>query len=88
MELIAWIIVGGVAGWLASMIMKTDEQMGCITNVIIGMIGSVIGGAIIIFLNTGRLELSTQFNDFSIASLLVSILGAAVLIWIVKLLRR
>lgn len=88
MELIAWIIIGGIAGWVASLIMRTDDQMGCITNIIIGMVGSIIGGAIVIFLNTGRLEFSTAFNNFNIASLLVSILGAAVLIWIVKLLRR
>lgn len=88
MELIAWIIVGGIAGWVASLLTKTDDQMGCVTNIIVGMIGSIIGGAIIIFLNTGRLEFSTAFNNFNLASLLVSILGAAVLIWIVKLLRK
>ncbi len=88
MELIAWIIVGGIAGWVASLIMKTDAQMGCLTNVIIGMVGSIVGGAIIVFLNSGRLEFSTAFNNFNLASLLVSILGAAVFIWIVKLLRR
>ncbi len=88
MELIAWIIVGGIAGWIASIIMKTDAQMGCITNVIVGMIGSILGGAIIIFLNTGTLQLSTAFNNFNLSSLLISILGAIVLLWIVKLLRK
>jgi len=88
MELIAWIIVGGIAGWIASMLMKTDAQMGWLTNVIVGMIGSVIGGAIVIFLNTGTLTLSTVFNNFNLVSLLVSILGAVVFLWIIKLLRR
>jgi uncharacterized membrane protein YeaQ/YmgE (transglycosylase-associated protein family) len=88
MELIAWIIVGGIAGWVASMLMRTDAQMGCITNVIVGMIGSIVGGAIVVFLNTGTLQLSTAFSNFNLVSLLVSILGAVVLLWIVKMLRR
>lgn len=88
MELIAWILVGGLAGWIASMLMKTDAQMGCLTNVIVGMIGSVVGGAIVVFLNTGTLTLSTAFNNFNLGSLLVSILGAVVFLWIIKLLRK
>lgn len=88
-SLIAWVIVGGIAGWIASIIMKTDEQMGCITNIIVGMIGSLVGGAIVVLLTTGRIDLlNTSFNDLNLASILVSILGAVVFLWVVKLLRR
>lgn len=88
MELIAWIIVGGLAGWIASLIMNTDRQMGCLTNIIVGMVGSIIGGAIVILLNTGSFTLSTAFNNFDLASLLVSILGAIVLLALLKLLKK
>jgi len=88
-SLIAWVIVGGIAGWIASIIMKTDEQMGCITNIIVGMIGSLVGGAIVVLLTTGRIDLlNTSFNDLNLASILISILGAVVFLWVVKLLRR
>lgn len=88
-SLIAWVIVGGIAGWIASIVMKTDEQMGCITNIIVGMIGSLVGGAIVVLLTTGRIDLlNTSFNDLNLASILVSILGAVVFLWVVKLLRR
>lgn len=89
LNLIAWIIVGGIAGWVASLIMKTDREMGCLSNVIVGMLGSLIGGALIILLNTGRLDLfNTSFNDLNIVSVLVSIIGAVILIAILKMLRR
>lgn len=84
MSLIAWIIVGGLAGWLASMIMKTNDQMGCVTNIVVGMIGSVIGGAIVVFLNTGTLDFTTAFNNLNVTSILVSTLGAIVLLALVR----
>lgn len=84
MSLIAWIIVGGIAGWLASMIMKTDDQMGCVTNVIVGMVGSIVGGAIVVFLNTGGLDFTTAFNNLNVTSILVSTLGAVVLLAVVR----
>ena len=88
-SLIAWIIVGAIAGWVASLIMKTDEQMGCVTNIVVGIVGSLIGGAIVAFLSTGQIDLlNTSFNDLNLASILVSILGAVVLLAILKALRR
>lgn len=84
MSLIAWIIVGGIAGWLASLIMKTDDQMGCVTNIIVGMVGSIIGGAIVVFLNTGSLDFTTAFNNLNVTSILVSTLGAIVLLAVVR----
>lgn len=89
LNLIAWIIVGGIAGWIASLVMKTDEEMGCITNVIVGMLGSLIGGALVAFLTSGRIDLlNTDFNDLNVVSIIVSILGAVVLIALLKMFRR
>lgn len=88
MSLIAWILVGGIAGWLASLIMKTDDQMGCLTNVIVGMVGSVLGGAIVVFLNGGGLDLTRAFSDFNLTSIIVSTLGAVVFLFVLKQLRR
>lgn len=88
MELIVWIIVGGIAGWLASMIVGTNAQMGIISNIVVGMIGSIVGGALVILLQGGGLQFSTAYNEFNFASLIVSILGAVVFLAIVKALNR
>lgn len=88
-SLIAWIIVGGLAGWIASIVMKTDAQMGCFANVVVGMIGSLIGGALVVLLTTGTLDLfNTAYNDFNLASIFVSIIGAIVFLAILKAVRR
>jgi uncharacterized membrane protein YeaQ/YmgE (transglycosylase-associated protein family) len=72
MDLIVTLIIGGVVGWLASLLMKTDGQMGILANVLVGIVGSFIGHAIANALNLGPRG--------SIASWLISILGAALLI--------
>jgi len=88
-NLLIWIIVGGISGWVASLITGTDKQMGWFSNVVVGMIGSLIGGAIVIFLNTGNFDLTnTAYNNFNLVSIVVSVLGAIVLLGILKLLRR
>ncbi len=88
MSLIVWIIVGAIAGWIASIIVGTNAQQGLISDIIVGMIGSVVGGALVIFLQTGTLDLNTAFTGFNLVSILVSILGAVVLLAMVKALRR
>jgi len=88
MELIVWIIVGGIAGWLASIIMGTNAQMGLVANIVVGMIGSIIGGALVILLQGGGFQLSTAYNNFNLTSILVSVLGAVVLLAIVKAFNR
>jgi uncharacterized membrane protein YeaQ/YmgE (transglycosylase-associated protein family) len=85
MNFIAWIIVGGVLGWLASIVMKTNAQQGIILNVVVGIVGAFIAGIVIApMMGTGTINA----NDFSMASLLVSFLGALVLLAIVNLFRR
>lgn len=85
MLFIIWIVVGGILGWLASMVMKTDAEQGIILNVIVGIVGAFLGGWLLAPLfGTGTINA----DDFSIGSLLVSFVGAVVLLAIVNLLRR
>ena len=85
MNFIIWIVVGGILGWLASMVMKTYAQQGMILNVVVGIVGALLGGWLLAPLfGTGTINQ----NDFSISSLLVSFLGAVVLLAVVNLLRR
>lgn len=85
-NLIIWLVVGGIIGWIASMIMRTDAQQGWVMNVVVGIIGAFIGGAIF-WLLPGSSETINQ-GSFSIWSLLVSLLGAIVLLAIVNMFRR
>lgn len=88
-SLIAWIIVGGIAGWVASMIVNTDDQMGCFANIAVGMVGSLVGGALVVLINTGTLDLfNTSFNNLNIASIVVSIIGATIFLAALKAFRK
>lgn len=81
MGIILWIIFGGLVGWVASLIMKTDGQQGILLNVIIGIIGAVLGGWIMSFLGQGTVV------EFNLYGFLVALLGAVVLIGMVKMVR-
>jgi uncharacterized membrane protein YeaQ/YmgE (transglycosylase-associated protein family) len=85
MHFILWIIIGGILGWIASIIMHTNAQQGLFLNIIVGIIGALVAG----FLLTPLFGISTiNQNNFSVASLLVSLLGAIILLAIVNLFRR
>lgn len=83
MGIIAWIIIGALAGWIASMIMNTNEEQGAIGNIIVGIIGALIGGFILEAF-TGN-DTTTGFN---FSTLLTAILGSVILLAIVKAFRR
>jgi uncharacterized membrane protein YeaQ/YmgE (transglycosylase-associated protein family) len=81
--IIAWIIVGGLAGWIASMIMKTDERMGCFLNVIVGVVGAFLAGFLI------QIVTGEGFDfGFDLVSLIVAIGGAVLLLFLWGLIRR
>jgi uncharacterized membrane protein YeaQ/YmgE (transglycosylase-associated protein family) len=85
MNIIIWLVVGGVIGWLASLMMKTDGQQGIILNVVVGIVGAMIGGWLLSpLLGAGTINQ----NNFSLPALVVSFLGAAILLAIVNLVRR
>jgi uncharacterized membrane protein YeaQ/YmgE (transglycosylase-associated protein family) len=81
MGYILWIIFGGLVDWIASLIMKTDAQQGVILNIIVGIIGAVIGGWLMNFFG------EVAVTGFNFYSFFVALLGAVVLIAIVKMLR-
>ena len=85
MNFIIWIVIGGLIGWAASIVMKTDAQQGVVLNVVVGIVGALVCGWLLSPLfGTGTINQ----NDFSLASLVVSLLGAIILLAVVNLLRR
>lgn len=85
MNFIIWLVVGGLIGWIASMIMRTDGQQGVILNVVVGIIGAMLGGWLI----SPLVGIPTiNQNAFSLPAMLVSLVGAVILLGIVNLFRR
>jgi len=85
MNVIVWLVVGGVIGWLASMVMKTDKQQGILLNVVVGIVGAVVAGWVISpLVGAGTINQ----GNFSLPSLVVSFVGAVILLAVVNLFRR
>ena len=84
MGFIIWLIVGGIVGWLASIIMKTNAQQGIVLNVVVGIVGAAIGGWVI----SPMLGVGSINAGISIASIFVSLLGAVILLALINLVRR
>jgi uncharacterized membrane protein YeaQ/YmgE (transglycosylase-associated protein family) len=85
MNFIIWLIVGGLIGWVASKIMNTDAQQGVLLNIIVGVIGALLAGWLITPLVGGA---TINQGDFSLSGLVISLLGAIVLLALVNLFRR
>lgn len=83
LSIIVWIIVGALAGWIASMIMKTDASMGALANIVVGIIGALIGGWVV-----GLFGIDVADGALRIESILTAILGACILLAILKAVRR
>ncbi len=81
-NLILWIILGAAAGWIASMIMKRDAQMGALENIIVGIVGALLGGFLF---NLLGLPGDTGFNFWT---LLVAVTGSVVLLFLLGVFRR
>ena len=85
MNLIMWLIVGGVVGWVASMIMGTNAQQGILLNIVVGIAGAFLAGLLLTpLLGVGTLNQ----GNFSLPALLVSLIGAVILLGVVNLIRR
>lgn len=85
MGFLVWLVVGGLVGWVASLIMKTDGSQGIILNVVVGIVGALLAG----FFISPLVGIPTiNDNTLSIGSLLVSLVGAVILIALVKMVRR
>ena len=74
---LAWIIIGGIAGWIGSKIMGTDAQMGLLANIVVGIIGGFLGGWIFTLIGIG--------SGGWIFSFITCLIGACLLLWILKL---
>ena len=86
MNFIIWLVIGGIIGWLASIVMRTDGQQGIILNIIVGIVGAFIGG----FVGSALGISGANINDsgLSVTSFIVSLVGAIILLAIVNLVRR
>ena len=85
MNFLIWLVVGGLIGWVASMIMRTDAQQGVFLNVVVGIVGAMLGGWLLAPMFGGG---TINNNDFSLSGLGLSLLGAIILLAIVNLVRR
>lgn len=85
MNLIILLIVGGLIGWVASMIMRTDGQQGIVLNVVVGIVGSLLAGFVVTPLIGGAPITS---GGISVNTVLISLLGSVVLLALVNLFRR
>jgi uncharacterized membrane protein YeaQ/YmgE (transglycosylase-associated protein family) len=82
MNILAWIVLGALAGWIASIIMGKNRKMGAIANIVVGIVGAFLGGAIMNALGYEGL------TGFDLWSLLVAIIGAVALLFVVGIIRR
>ena len=84
MNLLLWVVFGGIIGWIASLIMGTDAQQGILLNIVVGVVGAFLAGILL----TPLIGVGTINQDiFSFPSLLVSLVGAVILLAIVNMLR-
>ena len=82
MNIIMWVLFGALVGWIASLVMKTDAEQGAVGNIIVGIIGAFLGGAI------ARVFGGSGVTGFNLGSLIVAILGAIVLIFFLRMFSR
>ena len=81
-----WLLFGALVGWLASLVMRTDAQQGLLLNIVVGIVGAFLGGLVFNFMGIGGSSINN--SDFSLGALLVSFVGAVILLAVVNLVRR
>ena len=84
LNIIGWIIVGGIAGWLASIVMGTNSRQGCLTDIVLGIIGSFVGGFVLNALNIGVGPEGT----LNVPSIIVAFIGAVIVLAALRFLRQ
>ena len=82
MSILLWIVFGALAGWIASLIMKTDSQQGTVYDIVLGIVGSIVGGFLVGLIGQSGV---TGFNFYSLA---VAVIGAMAVIYLGRMLRR
>lgn len=82
MGIVSWIILGGIAGWLASIIMGNNKQQGIVGNIVVGIIGGLLGGFLMDVLG------GVGVTGFNLYSLLVALGGSVLALWLYRIIRR
>lgn len=82
MSIIAWVVLGGLAGWVGSLLTRTDAAQGILLNIVIGIVGAVLGGYLF---NTFG---AAGVTDFNIYSFVVAVIGSVIAIWAVQRVRQ
>ncbi len=78
MEIIVWIVLGAIAGWIASLIAGTDAQQGAVGNVVVGIVGALLGGFVMSLFGQGGV------SGFNLYSLMVAVLGSVLVLYIYR----
>jgi uncharacterized membrane protein YeaQ/YmgE (transglycosylase-associated protein family) len=81
-DFIIWLVLGGIIGWLASIVMRTDAQQGIFLNIVVGIVGAFIGGLIL------RSFGNINAEQFSLPSLFAAFVGACILLAVINMFRR
>ena len=79
MSIIGWVILGALAGWIASMIMGTNDRQGCLMDMVLGIVGAIVGGFLYSLITNARWQ-----TGFDLVSLIVAVIGACIVIGIKK----
>ena len=83
MNILVWVIVGALAGWLASMVMKTNASQGLMMDIVFGILGGILGGWVLQLLGV-----SAGVTGINIPSILTAFLGAVIVIWVLRKIRK
>lgn len=87
-NLLGWIIFGGIAGWLASIITGRNDRQGCLMNIVVGVIGAFIGGFVYSLITGGGLKFGTALSPTSLVGFIVAVVGAVILLAIVNFIQK
>ena len=87
-DFLVWIVFGGIAGWLASIVTGRNRQQGCLMNIIVGIVGAFIGGLGYSLISGGGLDFGFAFSPTSLVGFVVAVVGAVVLLVVVNLFTR
>jgi len=79
MDILLWLVLGGIAGWIASMVMGADAHMGIFANIIVGIIGAALGGFLASMLGIGGV------SGFNVMSFVTAVVGAILLLWLIQM---
>lgn len=83
MDIFVWLLFGAVVGWVASKLMGTDAQQGLLSNILVGILGAFVGGFL-----AGLMDLPSPVAGFDLYSFFIALVGAVVLLWVVRLIRK